>query len=47
MSHRLTTPAEASIWGHVRAMLALGMPLIGTHLAQMALHVTATVIMGW
>ena len=47
MSHRLTTPAEASIWGHVRAMLALGLPLIGSHLAQMALHVTATVIMGW
>ena len=32
---------------HVRAMLALGLPLIGSSLAQMALHVTDTVMMGW
>lgn len=32
--------------GHVRAMLALGLPLIGSNLAQMALHVTDTVMMG-
>ncbi len=31
---------------HTRAILALGLPLIGSHLAQMALHVTDTVLMG-
>ena len=37
----LTYPA------HARATLALGLPLIGSHLAQMALHVTDTVLLGW
>lgn len=32
---------------HARATLVLGLPLIGSHLAQMALHVTDTVVMGW
>ncbi|MBI1218854.1 MAG: MATE family efflux transporter [Rhodobacteraceae bacterium] len=32
---------------HVRALLVLGLPLIGSNLAQMALHVTDTVMMGW
>ncbi len=32
---------------HARAILALGLPLIGSHLAQMALHVTDTVLLGW
>ena len=32
---------------HARATLALGLPLIGSHLAQMALHVTDTVMLGW
>lgn len=32
---------------HARALLALGLPLIGSHLAQMALHVTDTVMLGW
>ena len=32
---------------HARATLALGLPLIGSHLAQMALHVTDTVLLGW
>ena len=32
---------------HVRALLVLGLPLIGSHLAQMALHVTDTVLLGW
>ncbi len=31
---------------HARATLALGVPLIGSHLAQMALHVTDTVLLG-
>lgn len=33
--------------GHARALLVLGLPLIGSHLAQMALHVADTVMMGW
>ena len=37
----MTYPAHAS------AALALGLPLIGSHLAQMALHVTDTVLLGW
>lgn len=41
MRQRLSYPA------HLRALLALGLPLIGSNLAQMALHVTDTVIIGW
>ncbi len=33
--------------GHAKALLALGLPLIGSHLAQMLLHVTDTVMLGW
>jgi MATE family multidrug resistance protein len=32
---------------HARALLTLGLPLVGSHLAQMALHVTDTVMLGW
>ncbi|WP_137110635.1 MATE family efflux transporter [Rhodobacter sp. SY28-1] len=32
---------------HAREMLVLGLPLIGSSLAQMALHVTDTVMVGW
>ncbi|MDT8855318.1 MATE family efflux transporter [Paracoccaceae bacterium Fryx2] len=32
---------------HARATLVLGLPLIGSHLAQMGLHVTDTVMLGW
>ncbi len=38
MSHSFTL--------HARAILALGLPLIGSHLAQMALHVIDTVLLG-
>ena len=41
MTPAMTYPA------HARATLALGLPLIGSHLAQMALHVTDTVLLGW
>ncbi len=39
------TPLSAA--GHARATLVLGLPLVGSHLAQMLLHVTDTVMMGW
>ena len=32
---------------HARATLVLGLPLIGSSLAQMALHVVDTVMLGW
>ncbi len=32
---------------HLKAVLALGLPLAGSHLAQIALHVTDTVMDGW
>ncbi|KIN64388.1 MATE efflux family protein [Sulfitobacter noctilucicola] len=33
--------------GHVRAILRLGLPLIGGHLGQIAIGVTDTVMVGW
>jgi len=32
---------------HAGAILALGIPLIGGHLAQFAIHLTDTVMLGW
>jgi MATE family multidrug resistance protein len=40
-------PSHLSWFGHVRATLALGLPLIGAQLAQMAINVTDTVMIGW
>lgn len=33
--------------GHARAILTLGLPLIGSQLAQFGLHVTDTIMLGW
>jgi multidrug resistance protein, MATE family len=41
MSTPLTYPA------HARATLTLGLPLIGSHLAQSSLHVIDTIMLGW
>lgn len=38
-------PMTAS--GHARATLVLGLPLIGSNLAQFGLHVTDTIMLGW
>lgn len=43
----MNTPVILSKTDHARALLTLGLPLIGSHLAQMALHVTDTVMLGW
>ncbi|MBV1903561.1 MAG: MATE family efflux transporter [Marinosulfonomonas sp.] len=32
---------------HARAVLALGLPLVGSHLAQFAIHMTDTIMLGW
>ena len=41
------TYPRLSLSQHAVATLALGLPLIGSHLAQMMLHVVDTVMMGW
>ncbi len=41
VKHPMTYP------GHTRAILTLGLPLIGGHLAQIAIGVTDTVMLGW
>ena len=33
--------------GHLRALLVLGLPIVGSQLAQMSLHTTDVVMMGW
>ena len=33
--------------GHAKSVLLLGLPLIGSHIAQMAIGMTDTVMMGW
>lgn len=43
----MTTPPPLSPWAHARATMALGLPLVGSNLAQMALHVVDTVMLGW
>ncbi len=39
--------AKQSHNAHAGALLALGLPLVGSHIAQMALHVVDTVVLGW
>jgi len=47
-SLRATKPFDdMSLTGHVRATLKLGLPLMGAHLASMAIGVTDTVMIGW
>lgn len=41
MTHQMTYR------GHAKAVLILGLPLIGSHIAQMAIQMTDTVMMGW
>lgn len=41
----MTTPL--SYKQHTRAVLTLGLPLIGSHLAQFAIHITDTIMLGW
>jgi MATE family multidrug resistance protein len=38
---------QISYSGHARAILLLGLPLIGSHIAQMAISVADTMMMGW
>lgn len=43
----MNKPAPLNYASHARALLVLGLPLIASHLAQMLLHVTDTVMLGW
>lgn len=47
MAHVAIPSAPLTAAGHARATLSLGLPLIGSHLAQIALHVTDTIMLGW
>lgn len=33
--------------GHARTVLVLGLPLVGSHMAQFLLHITDTIMLGW
>ncbi|WP_114967169.1 MATE family efflux transporter [Alkalilacustris brevis] len=43
----VSPPADNTLRSHGRAVLVLGLPLIGSHLAQVALQVTDTLMLGW
>lgn len=40
-------PAQTSYPAHIRAILVLGLPLVGGHMAQMAIGLTDTIMVGW
>ncbi|MEE9428394.1 MAG: MATE family efflux transporter [Paracoccaceae bacterium] len=40
-------PTELTSKQHAVAVLSLGLPLIGSHLAQFAIHITDTLMLGW
>lgn len=40
-------PTPLSLAGHMRAVLILGLPLIGGHLGQFAIGATDTLLLGW
>jgi len=43
----MSRPTPLSWRGHAGAVLRLGLPLIGSHLAQIAISATDTVMLGW
>ncbi len=47
MSTLTTRHTEMSPGGHARAIAVLGLPLIGGHVAQFAIGLTDTVMLGW
>lgn len=42
-----STAPRPSVGGQARALLRLGLPLVGSHLAQMAIVTTDTIMIGW
>ena len=47
MSAPSNIPVQTGFLPNARAVLVLGLPLIGSHVAQFALHVTDTIMLGW
>lgn len=48
MQNSVASPlARRSVGDQARALLVLGLPLVGSHLLQMAIGVTDTVMLGW
>ena len=43
----MSAPVAHSFRSNARAVLVLGLPLIGSHMAQFSLHVTDTIMLGW
>lgn len=43
----MSTPSPLGFLPNARAVLVLGLPLVGSHVAQFALHVTDTIMLGW
>lgn len=43
----MTTTSDTGFRKNARAVLVLGLPLIGSQVAQFALHVTDTIMLGW
>lgn len=43
----MSAPADTGFLTNARAVLVLGLPLVGSHVAQFMLHVTDTVMLGW
>jgi MATE family multidrug resistance protein len=43
----MTTVTRLSYSGHARAVLALGLPLMGSHIAQLSITLTDAMMMGW
>ncbi len=46
-SHPVPASAPLGFRAQARAVLGLGLPLIGSHMAQFGLHVTDTIMLGW
>ncbi|WP_068300630.1 MATE family efflux transporter [Pararhodobacter sp. CCB-MM2] len=47
MSVSAQPEARRGFLSNARAVLVLGLPLVGSHVAQFALHVTDTIMLGW
>lgn len=43
----MSAPSPLGFLPNARAVLVLGLPLVGSHVAQFALHVTDTIMLGW
>ncbi len=47
LNHTVTATPPMPFGGHLRAALVLGLPLIGSHLAQVSIQVADTLMLGW